>query len=66
MTGEARMTRPGNSRRSWLRTSSATAADPRALAAFATLIGERPGDALAQYHLKRLLNGCVGTRIEMA
>ena len=42
------------------------ARDPSALAAFAALIGERPGDALAQYHLKRLLNGGVGTRIEMA
>jgi adenylate cyclase len=41
------------------------AADPGALAAFAALIGERPGDALAQYHLKRLLNGGSGTRIEM-
>jgi len=42
------------------------AGDPGALAAFAALIGVRPGDALAQYHLKRLLNGGVGTRIEMA
>ncbi len=42
------------------------AGDSSALAAFAALIGERPGDALAQYHLKRLLNGGVGTRIEMA
>ena len=42
------------------------AADPGALAAFAALIGERPRDALAQYHLKRLLNGGAGTRIEMA
>ena len=42
------------------------AGDPGALAAFAALIGERPSDALAQYHLKRLLNGGVGTRIEMA
>ncbi len=42
------------------------AADPGALAAFASLIGERPRDALAQYHLKRLLNGGAGTRIEMA
>src|SRR5271166_485283 len=42
------------------------AGDPGALAAFAALIGERPGDALAQYHLKRLLNGGAGTRIEMA
>ena len=42
------------------------AADPGALAAFAALVGERPADALAQYHLKRLLNGGAGTRIEMA
>jgi adenylate cyclase len=42
------------------------AGDPGAIAAFAALIGERPADALAQYHLKRLLNGGVGTRIEMA
>ena len=41
------------------------ACDAGALAAFAALIGERPGDALAQYHLKRLLNGGAGTRIEM-
>ena len=40
--------------------------DPGALAAFAALIGERPDDPLAQYHLKRLLNGGAGTRIEMA
>ena len=39
--------------------------DAGALAAFAALIGERPPDALAQYHLKRLLNGGAGTRIEM-
>jgi adenylate cyclase len=39
--------------------------DPAALSAFAALIGERPGDALAQYHLKRLLNGGAGTRIQM-
>ena len=42
------------------------AGDPGALAAFAALIGECPADALAQYHLKRLLNGGAGTRIEMA
>ena len=42
------------------------ARDPFAVAAFAALIGARPGDALAQYHLKRLLNGSTGTRIEMA
>ena len=42
------------------------AGDPAALPAFAALIGERHDDALAQYHLKRLLNGGKGTRIEMA
>ena len=42
------------------------AGDAGALAAFAALVGERPGDVLAQYHLKQLLNGGVGTRIEMA
>jgi adenylate cyclase len=40
--------------------------EPGALAAFASLIGERPNDPLAQYHLKRLLNGQSGVRIEMA
>jgi adenylate cyclase len=40
--------------------------DSLAVAAFASLIGARPGDALAEYHLKRLLNGGLGTRIEMA
>ena len=40
--------------------------DPGALAAFAALVGESPADALAQYHLRRLLNGESGTRIEMA
>ena len=42
------------------------ARDPGALAAFAALVGECPADALAQYHLRRLLNGGSGTRIEMA
>ena len=42
------------------------AGDPGALAAFAALIGERPHDALAQYHLKRMLNGQSGVRIETA
>ena len=41
------------------------AGDVGALAAFAALIGEQPNDPLAQYHLKRLLNGAAGTRIEM-
>jgi adenylate cyclase len=39
------------------------ACDPAALAAFAALLGLRPADPLAQYHLKRLLNGAVGTEI---
>jgi adenylate cyclase len=42
------------------------AGDPSALGGFAALVGVRPADALAQYHLKRLLNGAIGTRIEMA
>jgi adenylate cyclase len=42
------------------------ARDPAAVAAFAALIGAAPRDALAQYHLKRLLNGGTGTRIEMS
>ena len=42
------------------------ARDPGALAAFAALVGESPADALAQYHLRRLLNGGTGPRIEMA
>jgi adenylate cyclase len=39
------------------------ARDPAAVAAFAALVGLRPTDPLAQYHLKRLLNGAVGTEI---
>jgi adenylate cyclase len=46
--------------------SKLEAHDPAALAAFAALVGECPADALAQYHLRRLLNGGAGTRIEMA
>ena len=42
------------------------AQNPGALAAFAALVGGCPADALAQYHLRRLLNGGSGTRIEMA
>jgi adenylate cyclase len=40
------------------------AGDAGALSAFAALVGDRPGDTLAQYHLKRLLNGYSGARIE--
>jgi len=41
------------------------AKDPAALAAFAALVGERPEDALAQYHLRRLLNGESGARLDL-
>ena len=40
------------------------ARDAGAVAAFAALLGSRPDDPLAQYHLKRLLNGQTGARIE--
>ena len=39
--------------------------DPGALAAFAAEVGKHPGDPLASFHLKRLLNGQTGTRIVM-
>ncbi len=39
--------------------------DLGALGAFATLVGNRPDDRLASFHLKRLLNGATGTRIDM-
>ncbi|RBP14136.1 adenylate cyclase [Roseiarcus fermentans] len=42
------------------------AGDATALSAFAALVGERPDDPLAQYHLKRMLNGTARTRIETA
>jgi adenylate cyclase len=41
------------------------AGDPAALAAFAAEVGKGPDDQLAAFHLKRLLNGAVGSRIEM-
>jgi adenylate cyclase len=41
------------------------AGDPSALAIFAAQVGRAPDDSLASFHLKRLLNGTVGTRIEM-
>ena len=37
--------------------SSSKRSIPPRCAAFAALVGERPADALAQYHLRRLLNG---------
>jgi len=40
--------------------------DPGAVAAFAAHVGKEPGDQLASFHLKRLLNGGTGTRIEMS
>jgi len=39
--------------------------DPGAIAAFASHVGKEPGDQLASFHLKRLLNGATGTRIVM-
>ena len=39
--------------------------NPGALPAFAAEVGKRPGDQLASFHLKRLLNGATGTWIEM-
>lgn len=35
------------------------------VSSFAALVGARPDDALASFHLKRLLNGSAGTRIEL-
>jgi adenylate cyclase len=37
--------------------------DPGAAAAFAALMGKRPNDPLVNYHLKRLLNGDMGTLV---
>jgi adenylate cyclase len=41
------------------------ARDPAAMASFAALVGTQPDDTLAGFHLKRLLNGGNGARIEM-
>lgn len=41
------------------------AGDAGALGAFAAEVGKRPDDQLAAFHLKRLLNGAKGTRIDM-
>lgn len=39
--------------------------DPAAPAAFATVFGQHPGDRLASFHLKRLLDGARGTIIDL-
>jgi len=39
--------------------------DARALAAFATHVGKYPADHLASFHLKRLLGGTTGTKIDL-
>lgn len=41
------------------------AQDPRAIAAYAAHVGQHPDDALASFHLKRLVNGASGVRIAM-
>src|SRR5262249_31955953 len=41
------------------------AGDVGAVAAFAAHVGKQPGDRLAAFHLKRLLNGERGARIAM-
>jgi adenylate cyclase len=41
------------------------AGDVAAMPAFAALVGTHAGDALAGYHLKRLLNGAKGARIQL-
>lgn len=40
-------------------------ANPDALGSFAAVVSSMQGDRLASFHLKRLLNGATGTRIEM-
>lgn len=40
--------------------------DPQAVASFAAVVAGHAGDQLASFHLKRLLNGATGTRIELA
>ncbi|MDB5512790.1 MAG: adenylate/guanylate cyclase [Enterovirga sp.] len=40
--------------------------DPGAMPAFAALVGQQSDDGLAGFHLKRLLNGANGTRIELS
>ena len=42
-----------------------SADDPAVMPAFAALVGEQPNDPLAGFHLRRLLNGAKGTRIQL-
>ncbi|MGE5148352.1 MAG: adenylate/guanylate cyclase domain-containing protein [Candidatus Eiseniibacteriota bacterium] len=39
--------------------------DPGAMAAFAAHVGQQADDALASFHLKRLLNGARGARVDL-
>jgi adenylate cyclase len=39
--------------------------DPAAMPAFAALVGTHAADPLAGFHLKRLLNGATGVRIQL-
>ncbi|MBR0663323.1 response regulator [Roseomonas hellenica] len=41
------------------------AGEPDALPAFAALVGADPADPLANFHLRRLLNGGAGARVEL-
>ena len=43
-----------------------SAADPAAMPAFAALFGEQPDDRLAEFHLRRLLNGEKGVSIQVS
>lgn len=45
--------------------SKLEAGDPAAMPAFAALVGTDAGDPLAGFHLKRLLNGAKGVRIQL-
>lgn len=46
--------------------SKLEAGDPGAMPAFAAVVGQQSDDCLASFHLKRLLNGGKGTRIELS
>ena len=45
--------------------SKLTAQDPGARAAFASLVGAAPDDPLANFHLRRLLNGQTGAGVDL-